>query len=213
MSTAVALSLPWHAVSWQPMTVARRTSDSDEGQWLEAARGGDGDAFTLIVGRYQAEIFRYCARMLRNESEGEEMAQETFVRAWQNLSGFRGEASLKNWLYKIATNLCLNQISSWRRTQRDEADFDAMTSSANPERDTLGGQQATRVRAAVTKLPPQQRAVVMLKIFEDLKFHEIATAMGLSEGGVKAHFFVAIKNLRKQFDAADAISAAPGEMS
>jgi RNA polymerase sigma-70 factor (ECF subfamily) len=200
MSSAFALLLPWHALSWQPLTMTRSQQNIDESQWLEAARGGDGDAFTLIVGRYQAEIFRYCARMLRNEAEGEEMAQETFVRAWQSLSGFRGEASLKNWLYKIATNLCLNQLSSWRRKQRDDADFDAMIGSEDPERDTLGAQQATRVRAAVTKLPPQQRAVVMLKIFEDLKFHEIATALGLSEGGVKAHFFVAIKNLRKQFD-------------
>ena len=206
--------LPWHAVSWQPMTVARRAPDADETQWLAAARGGDADAFTLIVGRYQAEIFRYCARMLRNDSEGEEMAQETFVRAWQNLSGFRGDASLKNWLYKIATNLCLNQISSWRRTQRDEADFDALIGSANPELDTLDNQQATRVRVAVTKLPPQQRAVVMLKIFEDFKFHEIATALGLSEGGVKSHFFVAIKNLRKQFDATDAAApAVSGDLS
>jgi RNA polymerase sigma-70 factor (ECF subfamily) len=200
MSTALTLVLPWNALSWQPLTMARPLQDSDEKSWLEAARGGDSDAFTQIVGRYQAEIFRYCARMLRNEAEGEEMAQETFVRAWQSLSGFRGDASLKNWLYKIATNLCLNQLSSWRRRQRDEADFDALVGGENPERDLLGAQQATRVRAAVTKLPPQQRAVVMLKIFEDLKFHEIATALGLSEGGVKAHFFVAMKNLRKQFD-------------
>ncbi len=166
-------------------------------QWVAAAKTGDADAFAAIVGRYQAEIFRHCARMVRNEAEGEELAQEVFVRAWQGLEGYRGEASLKNWLYRIATNLCLNHLDSWRQKKRSEMDFDLIESAGGPERDLSGSQEARWVREAVHRLPPQQRAVVLLKIFEELKFHEIADALGLSEGGVKAHFFVAVKNLRK----------------
>ncbi len=168
-----------------------------EERWVDAAKRGDADAFAAIVGRYQAEIFRHCARMTRSEAEGEELAQETFVRAWQALPGFRGEASLKNWLYKIATNLCLNHLESWRTRKRGDAEMDGLAGAENPERSLTDARDAAWVREAVTRLPPRQRAVVLMKVFEEMKFREIAAAMGLSEGGVKAHFFVAVRNLRK----------------
>lgn len=168
-----------------------------EDEWVAAACRGDQDAFGAIVGRYQAEIFRHCARMTRNEADGEELAQETFVRAWQALPNFRGEASLKNWLYRIATNLCLNHLDSWRVKMRADSELETVEGPDNPERALRDARDAAWVREAVTRLPPQQRAVVLMKVFEEMKFSEIAAALQLSEGGVKAHFFVAVRNLRK----------------
>jgi RNA polymerase sigma-70 factor, ECF subfamily len=171
--------------------------------WYRDLKARDEGALTDLVKEYSAPLGRYLAGMVRNPGEAEELAQETFLKFLNHLDEYRGEASPRTFLFKIATNLALNHLDS-ARSRREVAPGelpDRPSSSPSPFESASRSQDAERVRRAVATLPPQQRAVAILRTWEDLSFREIASALGIAEGTAKAHYFFALRSLRRVLEA------------
>ena len=170
---------------------------------IERFKHGDREAFDRIVVRYRKDVYRIAYRMTANHEDADDVAQETFVRAFRALGSFRGDASLKTWLFRIAMNLSVN-VGRRRQSARTEVrDLDLLPQRSaglappTDERRLLAAEEATRVRGAVAGLPPRQKQVVLLRMYEEMAFQEIAEVLDCPIGTAKANFFHAMNNLRK----------------
>ena len=171
---------------------------------VERALTGDAEAFGEIVRRWERRIFALTYGMLGREEDARDATQETFLAAFRNLRGFRGEAKVSSWLHRIAVNQC---ISRQRRTKvRSEAALDdeeekqastfATPLSFSPANLAEGRQQTIAVRRAINSLPIELRQVVVMKEFEELTFREIADALDLPLSTVKSRLYTALKQLQ-----------------
>ena len=171
---------------------------------VERALTGDAEAFGEIVRRWERRIFALAYGMLGHEDDARDATQETFLAAFRNLRGFRGEAKVSSWLHRIAVNQC---ISKQRRTKvRSESALDdeqekqagtfAMPASYSPAHVAEGRQETIAVRRAINSLPIELRQVVVMKEFEELTFREIADALDLPLSTVKSRLYTALKQLQ-----------------
>jgi RNA polymerase sigma-70 factor, ECF subfamily len=174
---------------------------SAERELIERSRRGDRAAFDAIVAAHRLTVYRVARRILGSHEGADEAAQETFVRAWRSLGQFRGDARLATWLVRIALNVSRTLLAA----RRPEGGLDAAEQVADeaegPEAAAERAESGRRVRQAVLTLPPRQREVVVLKVFSGMTYDEVAAAMDLSVGAVKAHFHQAIHNLRRRMGA------------
>jgi len=152
---------------------------------------GDESAFDDLVVRHRQGVYRLAYRLLGSHEEADDVAQEAFLRAYRGLRGFRGEATFRTWLTRIVINLAIGA----RRGRTPSVPLETVP---EPRRDADGPDAALRrqVRRAVGGLPRRQRQVLVLKVYEGMKFTEIAQAAGISIGTAKATFFQAVRNLR-----------------
>ena len=167
-----------------------------ERQAIEACRRGEREAFDRLVVRYQRDVYRLCYRYVNNHEDANDLAQEAFLKAWRAIARFRGESAFSTWLYRIAVNACLNFRALRRPPTQDlpEALADPLPgAAARMEK----GDEAQRVRAAVSRLPDRQRATLILKIYHELTHEEVAAILGSTVGTVKANLFHALGNLRR----------------
>jgi RNA polymerase sigma-70 factor (ECF subfamily) len=145
--------------------------------------------------------------MVRDADEADNLTQECFLRAYQNMSSFRGESSLETWLMQIAANLVRDQARNrkagfWKRLlglEDSEAEGWAEqvpALEASPEQLLLAREEARAVWEAAEQLSRQQRAVFLLRFVEEMELHEIATVLGLQVGSVKTHLFRAVQTVR-----------------
>ncbi len=173
-------------------------------EWLRRIQAGEPAAAERLMGEMFGPVRRYLEGMLRNPAQAEDLAQEAMVRLVEHASEFRGEASLRTYLFQIAHNLALNHISA-APTKREEYGSEAPLSKEDGRSgafETLAlEEERRRVRLALGCLPPRQRSVVILRAWEELSFKEIARVMGLAEGTAKAHYFFALKNMRRAMEA------------
>ena len=171
---------------------------------VERALTGDAEAFGEIVRRWERRIFALTYGMLGREEDARDATQETFLAAFRNLRGFRGEAKVSSWLHRIAVNQC---ITRQRRTKvRSESALDDEQEKQagrfttplrfSPARVAEGRQQTMAVRRAINSLPIELRQVVVMKEFEDLTFREIADALDLPLSTVKSRLYTALKQLQ-----------------
>jgi len=171
---------------------------------VERALTGDAEAFGEIVRRWERRIFALTYGMLGREEDARDATQETFLAAFRNLRGFRGEAKVSSWLHRIAVNQC---ISRQRRSKiRSEAALDdeeekhassfVTSVSYSPARVAEGRQETLAVRRAINSLPVELRQVVVMKEFEELTFREIADALDLPLSTVKSRLYTALKQLQ-----------------
>ena len=171
---------------------------------VERALTGDAEAFGEIVRRWERRIFALTYGMLGREEDARDATQETFLAAFRNLRGFRGEAKVSSWLHRIAVNQC---ISRQRRSKiRSEAALDdeeekhassfVTSVSYSPARVAEGRQEMIAVRRAINSLPVELRQVVVMKEFEELTFREIADALDLPLSTVKSRLYTALKQLQ-----------------
>ncbi len=178
------------------------TATTDE-QIVERALSGDAEAFGEIVRRWERRIFALAFGMLGREEDARDATQETFLAAFRNLRGFRGEAKVSSWLHRIAVNQC---ITRQRRAKvrketalEDEAERDALVfalpTEVSPARAAEGRERAQIVRRAVCGLPPELRQVVLMKEFEELTFQEMADALDLPLSTVKSRLYTALRQL------------------
>lgn len=176
-----------------------RWATADDRDLVTATLAGHREAFDVIVQRHRRQIYQLCFRFIGNHEDASDLAQDVFVRAYRGLRGFKGTASFSTWLYRIAVNVCLNRVSL--KTPRSEA-IDERTLPAStaerPDVTVMRQERAQEVRAAIAKLPPKQRATLILRIYHELPHDEIAGVLGSSVGAVKANFFHALANLKKQ---------------
>lgn len=168
-------------------------------QLVEQARAGDRQAFSAIVRRLMNQVAALTYRMTGDRDTALDLAQETFVSAWQNLGTYRGEASFVNWLYRIATNKSLNVIKAAQRLtslpDESEASLE-FVSESDPQTDLERRELSALVMEFMAGLPPQQRAVFELRFYKQLTFEEISAATGKAVGTVKTNYREAVKKLR-----------------
>ncbi len=174
--------------------------------WVQAAQGGDTAAFERIVERFQRDVYGKVFSILKNHMDADDAVQETFIRVYRALPGFRFESSFRTWLITIATRQALNHLDRARLNQDslDENEVDGGLEHAALRVDetqmaTLLDEENRRIlREAIPHLPPRQKEALLLKLTQDLKYEEIAARMGTSIGSVKAHIFHAIQNLTRR---------------
>ena len=173
-------------------------SGAEDRELVLAFRAGRRDAFDVIVERHQRQVYQLCYRFVQNHEDAADLAQDVFVRAFKGLRRFKGDSALGTWLYRVGVNTCLNKVSLKRpllesldKTQHVD------TRSESPLDRVARGEQATVLRRAIRRLPPKQRAVLVLRVYQDLPHGEIAEILGSSVGAVKANFFHALGNLRR----------------
>jgi len=180
-----------------PQEVSVKASQQFED--LELARrsqAGDTEAFGELVTKYRTKIFTIVCGMVRNEHDAWDLAQEGFLKAWQSIHRFEGRSSFYTWLYSITVNLTIYSLR--RKGRREEVELnDAIPSSlpgpgVNYQRTEIREQ----VNAALARLSPEHRTVVVLKELEDLQYHEIAEVFNLSMGTVMSRLFYARKKLQ-----------------
>lgn len=182
-------------------TVVARVEDlatADDRTLVEAFRAGRRDAFDLIVERHRRHVYQICFRFVGNHEDASDLAQDVFVRAFKGLRNFKNESSLGTWLYRVGVNVCLNRVAVKRPvTEPIEAAQHIDARSEDPLAAILRGERAAVVKAAIEKLPPKQRATLLLRVYQDLSHEEIAGILGSSVGAVKANFFHALGNLKR----------------
>ncbi len=169
----------------------------DETFLVGRARHGDLSAFEEIVRRHRRRVYGVALRIVRHHETAEDVAQEAFVRAWRCLDGFELGRPFAPWVCRIAANLALNQVRSPR--SREQALPDGHDEQPTPEASPLGAlldAEARRVlEAALDALSVEQRAVLVLRVFEDLSYSEIAETLKLSPGTVMSRLYRARERL------------------
>jgi RNA polymerase sigma-70 factor (ECF subfamily) len=146
--------------------------------------------------RYERQIYRVCYRFTENRDDAMDLAQEVFIKAFEHLGSFRRESSLKTWLYRIAMNHCINHV------KKHSYEFVEVSETIGSVGATVQSQiedreQREQFRRLVKQLPPKQKAILELRINEQLSYEEIAKISGRSVSTIKASVFFALEKLRK----------------
>jgi len=170
---------------------------------VERALTGDAEAFGELVRRWERRIFALTYGMLGREEDARDATQETFIAAFRNLRGFRGEAKVSSWLHRIAVNQCITRQRRAKvggetaidNAQENDALSFAAPTSYSPARMAERRQTTQAVRRAINSLPVEMRQVVVMKEFEDLTFKEIAEVLELPMSTVKSRLYTALKQL------------------
>ena len=162
---------------------------------------GDSRAFGRLVERHGPAVHGLCFRMVQNRAVAEELAQETFARAYASLGTFRRDARLKSWLFRIAVNLCRDWLKAGQRRETGVDDEEwggsIQDHAPDPERRAAGREQIRALEAAIARLPPTYREAFLLKHVEDLTYEEIQNAIGGGIPMLKVRVFRAREMLRK----------------
>jgi len=177
-----------------------RPADESLENLVGRAKAGDRGAFSTIVRQLMNQVAALTYRMTGDRDTALDLAQETFVSAWQNLGGYRGEADFTHWITRIATNKSLNLLKAARKfvdAREAEAVIAGETSPAAGQDTALERRELSdRVLAFMDSLPPQQRAVFELRFYQQMTFDQIAEATGRAVGTVKTNYREAVKKLR-----------------
>jgi RNA polymerase sigma-70 factor (ECF subfamily) len=183
-------------------TYERRISIPED-QLTERCRQGDLDAFGQVYARYEQNVFRYAYFLLGHSEDAADVKQETFLKAYQSISLFRGDASLLTWLLKICINLCRDRLRS-RETRSlafERIKHDFLTGDmggVDPHTAAERSQTVRTILRALQGLSPAQREIIILREIEGLEYWEIAGALGCSAGTAKMRIFRARHCLKER---------------
>jgi len=170
---------------------------SDEGL-IKAALSGDDEAFTELVKRHKRKVFSMVARYARNTYELDDICQEIFIKAYQNLKKYRGDAPFEHWLSKITINACYDELRK-RRREGNNVPIDNVTSSLrDPASEEMSSNKAWEIlKHALAKLPSEDRLVITLLNLEEKSVSEISALTGWTKAKVKVRAFRARKELKR----------------
>ncbi len=180
-----------------------------EADLVARARAGHLPAFEALVKQYQRRVYAFACRLLADREEARDLAQQTFLQAFRGLPGFRGEAGFATWLLKIAAHLCYDHLKA-RRRLGDPVEIDDLPLAGNssPEEDLLARERRRRLHLALVHLSPKQRAVINLRLEQDLSYEEISRVLGGSAGAARVHYSQALKALKHLLQAEEDHEAA-----
>jgi RNA polymerase sigma-70 factor, ECF subfamily len=189
---------------------SRLTGDA---RLIERLRSGDTVAFDELIKERSGEVYALLFRLTEDAEEARDLAQETFLRAFQSISKFRGDADIRTWLYRIAINQARNRWRWWRRRKRDltfsidietedgKESYAARLSagdSGNPELQAIAREREATLRHALHSLRPAYREAVVLRDVEGLTYEEIAIALDIGVGTVKSRLARGRDELRRK---------------
>ncbi len=183
-------------------------------EFIERLKRGEAAAFEVLIAEHSGEIYGLLFRLTENSEEARDLTQETFLRAFQNIDRFRGEADLRTWIYRIAINQARNRWRWWRRRRRDatvslesshgqsnQTMGDTLVEATeNPEQQTLAHEREVALRAALRKLSRAYREAVVLRDIEGFSYEEIAATLGINVGTVKSRLARGRQELRQRLE-------------
>jgi RNA polymerase sigma-70 factor, ECF subfamily len=177
---------------------------SEEILWVAACQTGDTLAFNRLVLKWEKSIYNLALRMLHDPDEAEEAAQEVFLSAFRNIRKFRTDSKFSTWLYRIAVNHCISRLRNKPPgvhlsidNQTDEIPLaDRLPGPGSHEQDFLREESRRRVRRAMQNLPPDQRAVVELKFFQELTFEEISAICEVPLSTIKSRVYAGLESMK-----------------
>jgi RNA polymerase sigma-70 factor (ECF subfamily) len=168
----------------------------DEQAFIAAALEGDPQARAWLLQQHSTPVYRFCLRMLANQEDAQDAAQETMVKVLRNLHRYRSDWRFSTWVFGIARNTCIDEHRR-RKRRRTTSEVEVVDCSASPLELT---EKAERLRSALDDLPPLYREVLLLYHFEQLKYREIADLLELPLGTVMNRIFRARQRLRTIYD-------------
>ena len=178
-----------------PVATTSQDTEADN-SIVERYLAGDMTAFDELMIRYERQIYRVCYRFVNNRDDAMDLAQEVFIKAFEHLPNFRRESSMKTWLYRIAMNHCINHVKkNAREFVQITENVGSMSASVHSEMEER--EKREQFRLLVKRLPPKQKAILEMRIHEQLSYEEIATMSGRSISTIKASVFFALEKLRK----------------
>lgn len=179
-----------------------------EQELVERAKKGDESAFEVLVTDNEKRIYNLCRRLTGNPEDAAELTQEAFLNAWRGLSRFQGESSFSTWLYRLASNACIDFLRKEKRRQNlsmtvsldDEEEarqVELPDERYTPERELERTEVRQAVAAGLERLTPEHRQVLVMREINGLSYAEIGGVLGLEEGTVKSRIARARNALRK----------------
>jgi RNA polymerase sigma-70 factor (ECF subfamily) len=189
---------------------ARQQQRAEDDELIRAAQKGDRSAFDALVRRYDRSVLRLALHMLGNEQDAQDVHQDAFIKAYRHLSNFRFECSFYTWLYRIVTNLCLDQLRRRKSRKEDPStvmdaageEMDLMANlqderaTANPARELDRKNMNAAIQSALDALTPRERTVFELKHYQGLKLRTIGEMLSTTEETAKNTLFRATRKLR-----------------
>ncbi|MFM8440621.1 MAG: RNA polymerase sigma factor [Acidobacteriota bacterium] len=188
------------------------SSEYSDNELIEAAKGGDEDAFGQIMTRYRDPLTNYLFRMLGDYEEAVDLAQESFVRVYFALGRYTTDFAFSTYIYRIATNLAISEIRKRKRRQLfsltamfdfgdgDKKDFEPADSRPDAAEDVSADEQSMMIAKAVASLPEKYRAPVILRDIQELSYEEISEALGLGMGTIKSRISRGRSILREKLE-------------
>ena len=163
-------------------------------------------AFEQVVRQYSEMLYRQIRRMVYSHEDANDLLQNTFIKAWQNLSSFEGRSKLSSWLYRIAMNETLDFLRRKHEMSSlsdDEGVGASVASRLMADEYFDGDETAAQLQQAISELPDVQRRVFQMKYYDNMKYSEISELLGTSEGALKASYHIAVKKISNFFNSHD----------
>ena len=180
-------------------------TEVSEKKIIEKVLGGDANAFEELVLKYEKTVYNLALRMVGDRDDAFDMTQEAFIKAYGSLSSFRGDSKFSVWIYRIATNVCLDFLRSKSRKQQvsltvsddddEDAQLDIPDPKADPEQQLMQKMSMQSVEEGLKTLPDKQRQILVMRELGGMSYAEIGKALSLEEGTVKSRIFRARKRL------------------
>ncbi len=179
-------------------------TEVSEKKIIEKVLGGDANAFEELVLKYEKTVYNLALRMVGDRDDASDMTQEAFIKAYGSLSSFRGDSKFSVWIYRIATNVCLDFLRSKSRKQQvsltvsdddEDAQLDIPDPSSAPEQQLMQKMSMQSVEEGLKTLPDKQRQILVMRELGGMSYAEIGAALSLEEGTVKSRIFRARKRL------------------
>ncbi|MBP9088454.1 MAG: sigma-70 family RNA polymerase sigma factor [Kofleriaceae bacterium] len=193
----LALSLGPCAMTAQPEDSAVELQAQRDRACITACLAGRTTEFDSLVKAHQRGVFYLVRRYVRAEADAADVTQQAFVRAFRALAQYRGDATPRSWLYRIAINCALSWLRDHKREAASEITDNMLVTDATGASDLVEAQRKTALRAAIAQLPPKQRQIVELRVFDDLSFREVAQIAECNENTAKVNFHHALRRLRE----------------
>ena len=155
------------------------------------------EAFNLLLKKYQQKIYWHVRRMVIDHDDADDLVQDVFVKIWKNLPGFRSDAQLYTWMYRIATNECITFLNKKKQKNNiplDDVSYELADTLADSSY-LSGDKIQLKLQRALLTLPDKQRLVFNMKYYDDMKYDEMSEVLGTSVGALKASFHLAVKKI------------------
>ena len=183
------------------MTDPGRSGDARDGQLIAEWKAGNQRAATELVERHSSALARFAVSCGARQ-EVEELVQDTFVRAFASLDGFRGESSFRTWLFTIERRLLMDRRrAERRRPEAAELKDDAAATEYDALDEVMADETEGQVRKAIERLTPTQREVFILRVTEGLSYKEIAETVETTEGAARVHYHNAMRSVKEWLNA------------
>lgn len=158
-------------------------------------------AFNQVIATYSEPLYWQIRRMVQSHDDANDLLQNTFMKAWQNLGNFRGDAKLSTWLYKIAINESISFLERERKRKNYSLDDEEshLVSLIEADENIDGDALALKLRKAIASLPEKQRLVFNMKYYDEMKYEDMSEVLGTSVGALKASYHLAVKKIENFF--------------